>query len=67
MLDNFCRRYHFKKAHILEEIIQEGIQKKIETLELAESIGRGLEQEKEGAFSTTEEVAREIFRKRKIG
>ena len=46
LLDNFCKRYHFKKSSLLEDIIVEGIEKKQESLELAKSIEQGLGQER---------------------
>ena len=65
LLDNFCRRYHLKKSSLLEEIIAEGIRKRAEALDLAESIERGLEHEKEGSLFTAEEVEKRVFGKKK--
>ena len=64
MLDRFCRQHHLKKSSLLEEIIAEGVRKRAETLELAASIERGLEQEKEGHLYTAEEVEDLIFKKK---
>lgn len=65
ILDHFCRRYHLKKSHILGEIIQEGVQRRIETYELAESLKRGLEQEEQGHMLRAAEVENEVFGKKK--
>lgn len=46
LLDDFCKRYHFKKSSLLEDIISEGIERKKESLELAKSIEQGLGQER---------------------
>ena len=49
-LEAFCRRHHIVKSRLLEEIIKEGIRKRSETLQLAESLKRGLDDEREGNF-----------------
>ena len=67
ILDSFCRKYHLKKASFLEELIAEGIRKRAEALGLAESIERGLEQEKEGNLYTADEVENFVFSKKKTG
>lgn len=64
-LDNFCQRYHMKKSHLLEEIILEGIQKRLETMEFAESIMRGLEDERKGRMFKAAEVEQAMFGKKK--
>ena len=46
LLDSFCKRYHFKKSSLLEDIIAEGIERKQESLELAKSIEQGLGHER---------------------
>ena len=66
-LDIFCRRYHLKKSSLLEEIIAEGIRKRMEALALAKSIERGLEEEQEGDLLTAAEVENKIFGKKKAG
>ena len=65
LLDNFCRRYHLKKSSVLEEIIAEGIRRRAKALELAASIERGLEQEKEGELYQSAEVEKQVFGKNK--
>ncbi len=61
LLDVFCERYHIKKAHLLEEIIREGLRRKAEAMELAESLARGLEDERQGNLISAEDVEDEIF------
>lgn len=65
LFDDFCEQHHYKKSRLLEEIITEGIQKRAESTALAESIYRGLTQEQEGELYTEEEVASEVFGKKK--
>jgi len=65
MLDAFCREYHFKKSIVVEEMIQEGIRRKEETMKLAESLQRGLEEEREGNLYTSAEVRDLVFGKKK--
>ena len=68
LLDSFCRRYHMKKSSVLEAIIAEGIRRRTAAFELAESIERGLEQEKEGRLYSADEVEDSLFgKKRKTG
>lgn len=68
LLDGFCRRYHMKKSSVLEEIIAEGIRRRTAAFELAASIERGLEQEKEGSLYSADEVEDSVFgKKRKTG
>lgn len=67
LLDNFCKRHHLKKSYVLAEILKEGIQRREETLRLAASIQKGLEDEKEGNLYTTDQVERTIFGKKKAG
>ena len=67
ILDAFCRQHHLKKAGLLEELIREGIRQRRETLELAQSIQRGLEQEKEGQLHSSEEVENRVFGKKRAG
>ena len=64
-LDAFCQKYHLKKTHVLEQIIDEGIRRKAEALELAHSLERGLEQETRGEFYSADEVEKSVFGKRK--
>ena len=64
-LEDFCKRYHLKKSSVLEEIIAEGIQKRLETLELAHSLQKGLAEEARGEFYAAEEVEKRIFQKKK--
>ena len=56
LLEAFCRRHHLVKSRVLAEIIEEGIHKREETLCLAESLVRGLEDEREGNLYTQSEV-----------
>jgi len=65
LLDSFCKRYHFKKAHILEEIIKEGVRRRIAAMELAESLQRGLEDESAGNLYTLEDVEKNVFKDKK--
>lgn len=65
MLTAFCRQYHLKKTKLLEELIVEGLKRRAESLEFAESLRRGLEDEREGNFYTAEEVENLIFGKKK--
>ena len=65
LLDHFCDRYHLKKSSLLEELIEEGIKKRAEVLALAESIERGLQEEKEGSLYTASEVENLVFGKKK--
>ena len=67
MLDQFCELYHCKKSSLVGDILKEGLQKRTEAFELAESIQRGLEEERQGSFYTAEEVERGIFGKKKAG
>ncbi len=64
-LEVFCRRNHLKKSHVLAEIIAEGIQRRIQILELARSIQKGLEEESRGDFYTADEVEKIVFSKKK--
>ena len=65
-LEAFCRRHHIVKSRLLEEIIKEGIRKRSETLQLAESLKRGLDDEREGNFYTQAEVKTLVFGKGKV-
>ena len=65
LLDRYCNQYHLKKTRVLEELISEGVQKKMATLKLVESIQNGLEDEREGNFYTSQAVEQEIFGKNK--
>lgn len=65
LLEDFCKKHHMKKSHLLAELILEGLRKRAEALELAESIRRGLEDEKRGEFYTADEVEQLVFRKKK--
>ena len=64
-LEEFCKKYHLKKSHVLEEMIEEGIRRRGEAMELARSFQRGLEQEERGEFYSADEVEKTIFNKRK--
>ena len=64
-LEDFCNRYHLKKSHILAEMIAEGIQRRLETFEIARSIQKGLEEESRGELHSADEVEKEIFGKKK--
>lgn len=66
LLEGFCKKHHLKKSHFLAELIREGLERHAETLELAESIQKGLEEERRGEFYTADEVERLIFRKKKV-
>ena len=65
MLERFCKEYHVKKSHVLTEILEEGLQKRIEALELARSIQRGLEDERTGELFTADEVEELVFHNKK--
>ena len=65
LLDTFCHKYHLKKTSLLEEIIAEGIGKRKEIFGLAESIERGLEEERQNNFYMAEEVENLVFGKKK--
>jgi len=65
LLNGFCRRYHMKKSSVLEDLIAEGIRRKTAAFELAESIERGLEQEKEGTLYPADEVENLLFGKKR--
>lgn len=60
-LDAYCKENHLKKSSLLEEIISKGIKEHRETMAFAESIKRGLEDEREGRFQTIEEVEEKLF------
>ena len=64
-LDVFCQRYHLKKSHLLEEIITEGLERRAEMFSLAQSIRKGLEQEKAGDLHTAGDVENLVFHKKK--
>lgn len=65
MLEQFCKEYHVKKSHVLTEILEEGLRKRIEVLELARSIQKGLEDEHAGEFFTADEVEQAVFHSKK--
>ena len=65
LLDQFCERYHLKKSYALEQLIVEGVRRRAEAIELAESLARGLEDEREKDLYTAEEVERFVFGKKK--
>ncbi len=64
-LEVLCKKYHLKKSHILAEIIAEGIERKMQAMELAQSIQRGLAQENRGEFYTADEIEARVFGKKK--
>ena len=64
-LEEFCKRYHLKKSHVLEEIIEEGIQRRVQTFELAQSLQKGLEEEGKGELYSSDEVENQVFGKKK--
>ncbi|MBI3313256.1 MAG: hypothetical protein HYZ83_03395 [Candidatus Omnitrophica bacterium] len=64
-LEDFCRKYHLKKSYVLQEMIAEGIRRRLETIELAQSLQKGLEEERSGKFFTADEVEAAVFPKRK--
>lgn len=64
-LEDFCKRYHLKKSHVLAEMIAEGIQKRLQTLEFAHSLQRGLEEESRGELYSADEVEKMVFGKKK--
>ena len=66
-LEEFCKQYHLKKSHVLEEIIEEGIRRRAHTLEVAKSLQRGLEEEERGELYTAGEVEQAVFGKKKAG
>lgn len=65
LLETFCRKYHLKKSHVLQEIITEGIKRRMQTLELVQSLQRGLEDEEGGNLISAREVEQQVFGKRK--
>jgi predicted transcriptional regulator len=67
MLEDFCKRYHLKKSHVLEEIIEDGIRRRIQNMEFAKSLQKGLEEESRGELLTAAEVEQAIFGKKKAG
>jgi len=64
-LEVFCQRHHLVKSRLLEELIKEGIRRRAETLRLAESLSRGLEDEGQGNLYTQAEVETLVFGKGK--
>ena len=67
LLEVFCAKYHLKKSHVLAELITDGLKRRIEALELAKSIQKGLEEERQGNFYTSDEVEKLVFHKKKAG
>ena len=67
VLDDYCLRYHVKKAKLLEEIIREGIQRRLETMEFAQSIMQGLDDERQGRMLRAAEVEQAMYGKKKRG
>jgi predicted transcriptional regulator len=67
LLEEFCKRYHLKKSHVLKEIIAEGIRRRAQVLELARSLQKGLEEEERGELYTADEVEQAVFGKKKAG
>ena len=63
LLNQFCAKHHLKKSHMIEEFILEGIRRQAETLELAKSIQRGLEEETSGQLLTADQVYKQVFGK----
>ena len=64
-LETFCKKHHLKKSRFLAELIHEGLERRAETLELAQSLQKGLEEERRGEFYTANEVERLVFKKKK--
>ncbi len=66
VLEAFCDRHHLVKSRLLEEIIKEGIRRREENFRLAESLGRGLDDERQGNLYTQAEVETLVFKKGKV-
>jgi len=64
LLDRFCKKYHLKKSSVLAEIITEGVRRRMESLELADSLRHGLDDEREGHLYTADEVEKHVFGKK---
>ncbi|MEI8344826.1 MAG: hypothetical protein WCG06_02005 [Candidatus Omnitrophota bacterium] len=64
-LDRFCVRFHLKKSSFLDQVIQEGVKRQTEVMELAESIEHGLVQAKEDNLYSTDEAEALVFGKKK--
>ena len=64
-LEVFCKKYHLKKSSVLQEIIAEGIDRKMQELKLVKSLKKGLDQESRGEFFPADDVEKVIFRNKK--
>ena len=67
LLEHFCKKHHLKKSRLLAELISEGLERRAQALELAQSIQRGLEEERQGELYTVDEVEHLVFKKKKAG
>ena len=61
----FCRKYHLKKSSVLQEIIAEGIDRKMQAMELVRSLQKGLDQESRGELISADEVEKAVFTKKR--
>ena len=67
LLEHFCKKYHLKKSRLLAELIHEGLERRMQVFELAQSIQKGLEEEKRGELYTADEVEHPVFKRKKAG